>query len=191
MSSRFPLKALAISIALTCLGVGALIWYATYEKPMGGDFSLTYRGTAWNFSENANKLNLLYFGYAKCPDVCPLTLSIASQAFKGLSEDELKKVNLIFLSVDRDHDIPDDVANYAAQFFPSFKGLSGSREQIDEAVSMYAASYVVEENPKSYLGYSISHSDRIYFLNKNGIVQTTIASPRSPDEIIKTIKELL
>ena len=36
---------------------------------------------------------------------------------------------------------------------------------IDLAIKPFGASYMVEENPKSYLGYSIAHTDRIFVLN--------------------------
>ncbi|MBX3022949.1 MAG: SCO family protein [Bdellovibrionales bacterium] len=191
MIPGFTVKALAISFVAAAFCSLGLIWYLTYEPPVGGDFSLTYRGNEWRLSQNAKELNILYFGYTKCPDVCPLTLSHAGQAFHGLTEDEAKRVHLLFLSVDRDNDVPEDVANYAAHFFPSFLGLSGTREQIDKTIAMYHASYIIEKDEKSHLGYSIAHTDRLFFLNNNGVVQATISNPRSSEEIIKTIKEHL
>lgn len=185
------IKALIGAAVVVALQMAGLYWYVRYEPPMGGDFDLSYRGQAWRFSEQAKGLNILYIGYAKCPDVCPMTLSFTGQAFRSLSEDEKQKVRFLFLSVDYTHDRPDDVADYAAQFFPSFIGLSGFREQIDKTVSLFHASYIVEENPKSYLGYSISHPDRLYFLNKKGVVVATVSSPRSAEVILKTIKEKL
>lgn len=173
------------------LVIAALVFYINYEPAVGGDFDLTYRAQEWKFSDHTKDLNLLYIGYAKCPDVCPMALSYAGYAFKNLSPAELEKVQLLFLSVDRDNDLPDDVANYAAQFFPTFLGLSGSRQQVDATVSLFGASYMVEENPKSYLGYSIAHTDKLYFLNKKGIVIHTIQSPRSAESIIEIIKENL
>ncbi|AGH94472.1 SCO family protein [Pseudobdellovibrio exovorus] len=186
------LKVLSITALVFSLVIGGFIFYINYTPAIGGDFDLTYRNQDWKFSEQAKDLNLLYIGYAKCPDICPMALSYAGYAFKNLTPAELEKVQLLFLSVDRDNDLPDDVANYAAQFFPTFLGLSGSsREQIDKTVSLFQASYMVEENEKSYLGYSIAHTDKLYFLNKKGIVIHTIQSPRSSESIIETIKENL
>lgn len=190
-SPRFFLKVLIGAVTLAAIFMAALIRYVTYEPPVGGDFVLTFRGEPWIFSKAPKDLNILYIGYAKCPDVCPMTLSHAGQAFRSLSESEAKDVRLVFLSVDRDNDNPDDVANYAAQFFPSFIGLSGSRDEIDKAVSMYRASYMIEKNPKSYLGYSIAHTDRLFFLNRKGVVVAMISGPKSAEEILKTIKENL
>ncbi|MBX3040954.1 MAG: SCO family protein, partial [Bdellovibrionaceae bacterium] len=89
------------------------------------------------------------------------------------------------------NDKPDEVAEYAAQFFPEFLGLSGSREEIDKTVFLFHASYIVEKDPKSYLGYSIAHTDRLFFLDQKGQVVAMLASPKSADDILKLIKENL
>ncbi|WP_413557112.1 SCO family protein [Bdellovibrio sp. HCB209] len=169
----------------------ALNWYQNRQPELGGNFQANFNGTSWNFSDEPKSLNLLYFGYAKCPDVCPMALSFTAEAFKGLTDEERKNVRMIFVSVDVEHDTPANVATYAQQFNPDFIGLSGTKENIDTAVHLFAASYIEEKDPKSYLGYSISHSDRIYFLNKKGIVLDTLPNPRSAESIVTKIKEHL
>lgn len=184
-------RALGAAVLITAISLAATIWYTTKEPSFGGNFSLTYRGNAWDFSENPKEINLLYFGYAKCPDVCPLTLSYAGAAFRKLSKDELAKLRLIFVSVDQEHDKPNDVADYATNFFSDFVGLSGSQQQIDNTIHLFPASYMIEKNPKSYLGYSISHTDKIFFLDKNGKVFDSVAGPRDVEPILTKIKEHL
>lgn len=120
-----------------------------------------------------------------------MALSLTSQAFASLSEDQKKNVRLIFMSVDVEHDTPANVAAYAKNFDATFIGLSGTKENIDTAVKLFAASYIEEKDPNSYLGYSISHTDRIYFLDKHGIVLDTLPNPRSADSIVQKIKENL
>ncbi len=62
---------------------------------------------------------MLFFGYTSCPDVCPTTLSVASQAMAKLADDEAERVRLIMVSVDPERDDPADVQNYAGFFHPS------------------------------------------------------------------------
>lgn len=191
MKAKYFFRVLGVAILITAICLIAVIKYATKEPSFGGDFSLTYRGQPWHFSEKPKELNLLYFGYAKCPDVCPLTLSYAGSAFRKLSLTDLSQVRLIFVSVDQEHDNPDDVADYATNFFPEFLGMSGSQQQIDDTIHLFPASYMVEKNPKSYLGYSISHTDRIFFLDKNGKVIDSVAGPRDTESILTKLKEHL
>ncbi len=188
---RLFLLVIPFTLALALLIVGAFLWYGSRAPHLEAHFSLNHRGENWSFDENAKKLNLVYVGYVKCPDVCPMSLSYAAQAFHKISKDQLKNTQLIFISVDTAHDTPASVADYAVQFYPSFVGLTGSQIKVDEAVRSMGASYMVEKDPKSYLGYSIAHSDRIFFLDKKGIVIDSLANPRSEESVTKKIKDLL
>lgn len=191
MQKKEFLIVILISLVLSALVVGGVVWYGSRPPSIGGDFTLNHRGKDWNLSQNAKKLNLVYVGYAKCPDVCPMSLSYASQAFRKLSAEDLKKVQFIFISVDVEHDSATAVADYAAAFFPQFVGLTGKKEDIDQAIFSIGASYMVEKDTKSYLGYSIAHSDRIFFLNKKGSVLDTLPGLRSDQDLLEKLKEFL
>lgn len=171
--------------------VFGLIWYSSRTPSFGGDFTLQFKDQPWTFSEHRKPLSLLYFGYVKCPDVCPMTLSVARQAFNELSEKQLSRLQLVFVSVDRDNETAEEVATYASQFHSQFIGLSGSREQIDNAVKLFKASYILEEDSKSYLGYSVAHTDRLYILNSKGMVIDMIQSPRNVHEVLEPLQREL
>lgn len=188
---KLILRGLFVTFSIATLVAVYFIWKLKYVPSYGGNFDLTYRAKPWTFADDAKKLNLLYFGYVKCPDVCPLTLSFAGGAFRGLTPAQLDNVRLIFVSVDQEHDDPIGVADYATNFFSSFIGLSGSLDQINSTIQMYPASYMVEKNPEAYIGYSIIHTDKIFFLNNKGIVQDFVASPRDSEIVLQKIKEYL
>lgn len=181
-----------VIIGLVLLSVLAGVIFLEMRGPRtGGNFELASAEGPWEFKDHAKELNLLYMGYSKCPDVCPLVLAHASQSFHALSEAEVSKTSLIFVSVDFEHDTPTDVATYAAQFYKSFIGLTGSQQQIDSVSHLFNAAYVKENQPDSYLGYSIAHADRIYFLNNKGSILDKLQSPRNSNEILSKIRELL
>ncbi len=154
-----------------------------------GDFELQFKDNVWKFSEAAKDLNLVYIGYSKCPDVCPMSLSAIGQALKELEPKERSRVLGIFISVDHENDSSNDVAVYANQFDSLIVGLTGSQDKIDKVVNAFKASYVLEKNSNSKMGYSIAHTDRLYLLNRNGGVVYMISSPRDFKEIVKAIKE--
>lgn len=182
---------LMIAAFISLLAVGGTLLFANRQPQLGGNFTAQTEKGNWNFSDDAKPLNLLYVGYVKCPDVCPMALAFAAEAFRKLSEKELGKVRLTFISVDIEHDTVKSVADYALQFHPNFIGLSGSKQQMDDIMKLFGASYMVEQNPKSYLGYSIAHTDRIFFLNKKGKVLDSLPNPRSADSVVQKIKENL
>lgn len=189
MKKQFFIAAFVAAILAIAVTFG--IKYVQQGPRLGGDFELNHKGQPWKLSDHKKPLSLLYIGYAKCPDVCPMALSHTAAAFKALTAAEKEDVQMIFISVDAAHDTPEAVATYAAQFDPGFIGLTGTQEQIDATIKPFGASYMVEENKKSYLGYSIAHTDRLYFINKKGYVLDMISSPRSLDEITQKIKENL
>jgi protein SCO1/2 len=162
-----------------------------YRSRVGGNFELIHNSQNWNLEENGKPMNLLYFGYTKCPDVCPLTMSFASLAFRELSAKDLQKVQFIFVNLDFAHDKLENVEIYVTQFFADFIALTGTSEQIDKVINLFETSFTVEKNPQSYLGYSIAHPDRIFILNKNGILLDSILSPRSKEEVLNKIREHL
>lgn len=185
------IKSLGIALLIISCLMATLIWYVTKPQKLGGDFSANYRGQQWTLSQNAKELNLLYIGYMRCPDICPMTMSVVSNAFKKLTEEERARVNFIFLSVDSKHDKPESVADYAEDFYPEFIGLSGTKEEIQKIVNTFGASFIIEEDDKSHLGYSIAHTDRLYFLDENGIVMGSILNPGANQNILTEIKENL
>lgn len=189
MKNPFLMIAILGVVVGTVLGV---IFYREIRGPrVGGNFVLQHATGEWNFRAYAKDLNLLYIGYAKCPDVCPMVLAHTSHAFSQLNEKEVFDTNLIFVSVDVDNDTPNSVAVYATQFFKTFIGLSGTREQVDHVSKLFNSSYTIDKDSQSYLGYSISHADRLYFLNKKGVVIDEIQTPRSGDIIVSKIREHL
>jgi protein SCO1/2 len=146
---RITLRSIIITFFISLGLMGLFVWNAGREPVYGGDFTASFRGQDWNFEKEARDLNLLYFGYAKCPDVCPLSLSFLGAAFKKLTPDQIKKIKVIFVSVDYEHDKPEDVADYAQNFYPEFVGLSGTQNQIDTTIGKF-------EFPKHHLHPSVS-----------------------------------
>lgn len=182
---------LVFIVVLILIYIGLQIRAIMLPHMVGGNFTANFNGNEWVYSDNTNKINLFYIGYVNCPDICPITLSSVNVAYNKLSEEEKNLVNVIFLSVDHENDTPEEVAEYTAQFSPSFVGLSGSKEQIDKIVDLFQASYIVEKDEKSYLGYSIMHTDRLWFLDKDGKSKDVILNPRLSDEILLKIKGML
>lgn len=186
-----PFKIFGMSLLAAALVMAALIWYGTRVPERGGNFTLKNQQGDWQFTANSKKLNLFYVGYAKCPDVCPMTLSFLAEAMKDLTEKERAQVQVLFLSVDVEHDTAESVAVYATQFNRDFIGLTGSKEQIDQVMRLIGASYILETDVKSYLGYSISHTDKVFFLNKKGVVIDEEPMVRSKEILTEKIRSLL
>jgi protein SCO1/2 len=91
----------------------------------GRDFHLTGDdGKPRELADFRGKVVALYFGYTRCPDVCPLTLATLGQAVRLLGEDG-KRVQALFVTVDSRHDKPRVLSRYVRAFHQDFLALYG------------------------------------------------------------------
>ncbi|MBR9867086.1 MAG: SCO family protein [Oceanospirillales bacterium] len=160
-------------------------------KTLGGNFTLQGVNGDVSLHDFKGKVVLIYIGYTHCPDVCPTSLAVISQAMKNLDADQRKQIQPIFISVDPDRDTPEHLAEYSAFFHPSFIGVTGSREKIDQVVSQYGAFYRIVNMKDSAIGYAVDHSSRIYLINKQGALSKTMAHGTPPDQLVTEINALL
>ena len=132
--------------------------------PLGlhGDTELTaHTGQREKLVHNLKQVNLLFFGFTRCPDFCPTTLHRLQSAI-GDDADLKAKLALLFISVDAVNDKPADLARYLSSF-PYARGFTGTVDEIRRVEKMFGA-YSKEEKG------TISHSLYLYVLNKQGKV---------------------
>ena len=96
----------------------------------GGDFELTvHTGERVRFSDSHGKVLILFFGFTRCPDICPPTLTKLALLKKRLGEDA-DRVQVLFVTVDPEFDTPKQLAAFVPKFDPSFIGLTGTAYEI-------------------------------------------------------------
>ena len=83
--------------------------------------------------ETSGTPTLLFFGYASCPDICPIHLGAiaSSMSSAGVDHDDLE---VVFVTVDPDRDTPEAIDEWLVNFHPRFVGLSGEMEEIERAL---------------------------------------------------------
>lgn len=158
---------------------------------LGGDFTLQSLSGPTSLSDFEGKVSALYIGYAHCPDVCPTSLAIMSQALKDLSPKELEQVQPLFVSVDPERDTPERLAEYSQFFHPKIIGMTGTKKDVDLMVKRYGAFYRKAEMNDSAMGYAVDHSSRIYLINKQGQLSKTLVHGTMPNEVVAEIRKLL
>jgi len=93
----------------------------------GRDFQLLDEdGKPRSLADLRGKVVALYFGYARCPDVCPLTLARLGQAVRLLGA-EGAQVQGVFVTVDPKRDSANVLKNYVRSFHEDFLALRGDR----------------------------------------------------------------
>ena len=94
-------------------------------------------GKRFSFSQTAGRPTLLYFGYTRCPDVCPTTMADVAQALQAVPAKIRQATYVVFVTTDVKHDTGPVIAAWLRHFDPGlprqFVGLTGSQAQIDAA----------------------------------------------------------
>lgn len=158
---------------------------------LGGDFTLQGASGPVSLQDYRGKVIALYIGYASCPDVCPTSLAVMSQALKSMTPQEAAQVQSIFISVDPERDTPERLAEYSQFFYPTMIGLTGNRDQIDQVVKQYGAFYRIVEMEDSAMGYAVDHSSRTYLIDQQGNLTEALMHGTMPNELTSKLRQLL
>lgn len=187
-----------LSVSVIILGLAAGIYFfrphtfhgTVIQSPERSfDFTLTSAQGDVSPSDFRGKIVLLYFGYTFCPDVCPGTLGNVAQALRDLGA-KADEVQLIMVSLDPERDTPEKLAEYMDHFHPSFIGVTGSKEQLDEVASLYGVYYQKTEG-SSATGYLIDHTATLLVLDREGYLKLVFPFGVTADEIADDLKYML
>jgi protein SCO1 len=154
-----------------------------------GEFALVdHDGRPFSSASLKGKPALLFFGYTHCPDACPTMLSRVARAYREAGSDA-EDVPTLFISVDP-RDTPEVLKRYLGYFraVPA-RGLTGSKQQIDQVVNQFAAQYVIRDSG-SAAGPIVDHTVRLYLLDRDGDVVRLFDPTDDPAEIAKALKSL-
>lgn len=182
----------ALALGVGCAASAETFRGTTYEEPAAAeDFVLSdQHGNPFRLSEHRGKVILLFFGYAMCPDVCPVTLSTWAKVREQLS-DRADDVEFVFVTVDPERDTLERLAEHLAVFDESFIGLGGSTEDLD---SVYEA-YEVYRNKVSFstsaVGYVMDHTSNMFVIDREGRLRLSFPFDSRADDVITDIRQLL
>ncbi len=156
----------------------------------GGDFTLTaHTGKPVKASDFNGKIVVMFFGYTHCPDICAPTLVKLDQVMKRLGEDA-KNVQVLFITVDPEHDTVKQLAGFIPSFNPSFIGLTGSDKEIAAVASEYKVAY--GKNPQSKPGQIlVDHSTGILVKDKKGKLRLLVKNDVAVDDLEHDVRVLL
>ncbi len=160
------------------------------EVPQGGDFTLSAPHGPFRLQDMRGKVVLIYFGYTFCPDICPTNLALISQALNALTEEELTRVQGLFVSVDPARDTLDRLARYADYFHPAILAVTGDPDAVARAAELYGAAYHKVEG-ESQGGYLVDHSSYTYVIAPDGSLSASLPHATPPREILDITRKLL
>lgn len=131
------------------------------EPPLVGAFELTTAtGERVTLEHWRGEVVLVFFGFTRCPDVCPLTLGRLAKVYRDLGSPE--DVQVVMITVDPENDTPELTQRYAGSFDPSFVGLGGSTGDIANAARTFFIGY------RDLGDADFLHTDSVGLLDREG-----------------------
>jgi protein SCO1 len=187
---------------LIAIGWGVILFQIFMVKSKADFYGNSYEGKAPEFtltSHNGEKVKLsdfkgkavlIFFGYTKCPDICPVTMGTLKNVTDILGEDSAN-VQVLFITIDPERDDQEKLSSYVPYFSESFIGLTGTPEEIDKVADDYNAFYMKEE-VESEAGYLMGHASSVYLINPKGRFVLRYPQNRmDPARIAEDIKKIL
>lgn len=145
-------------------------------------------GRSVRWAELNGKPRLVFFGFTRCPEVCPTTVAALSAAIEELGADA-RDVEVDFISVDPARDTPELLGLYFSNFGPRFHGFTGERANIDRLVQSFHASY--EYVPTTGGDYTVNHTAITYLVNREGRVVDIIGYNAPHEQTVAQLRRFL
>src|SRR5689334_10219664 len=155
----------------------------------GKDFVLTdHTGKTRTLADFRGKVVVVFFGYTRCPDVCPTTLADLKAAKEQLGADG-KRLQVLFVTVDPERDTRQLLASYVPAFDPSFLGLCGDAAAIARVAKEFKVFYqkAPGRTPDSY---TVDHSSGSYVFDPQGRLRLLVRQGNVPN-LVSDLKTLL
>jgi protein SCO1/2 len=152
---------------------------------IGGPFELVdSSGKTVRWSDFDGKYRVVYFGYAYCPDVCPLDVGRMVRGIAEFARTEpalAAEIVPIFVTIDPQRDTPEVVGEFADAFSDDLVGLTGTPEQIEQAAKAFAVYYARGEGTDE--NYLMDHSRGALLMGRQGEPIATLPVEQSPEAV--------
>jgi len=141
-----------------------------------------------------NKWSLVFIGYTNCPDVCPNTLGILQQAYRDMKILKMELPQVTFISIDPARDEPEILGDYVYYFDPSFVGVTGKKDQLDNIVKQLSSVYLKAAGSSGDINkddYMYDHSASILVINPQAQLQAVFTAPHNKLSIVDGMQKIM
>lgn len=161
-------------------------------KPrIGGPFSLIdHNNRPVTQDDFKGKYLLLYFGFTRCPDICPEELDKMTLVLKEVNK-ESEVVKPVFITCDPARDSPADLKSYLSEFDPSILGLTGSYDAIKSVCKNFRVYFSTPREVKEGEDYLVDHSIFFYLMDPNGAFVDAFGRNYTAEQAARRMKEYI
>lgn len=180
---------------------------STADAPVGPYHSVVYEekraapllrleradGSTFDLASRQGRVVVVFFGYAECTYICPLTIPNFAAAMRALSPVDQDAIDFVMITVDPERETPSDAQRYVARYDERFIGLGGTPSQVNAVIERWRIRTEVEVvgTDVSPTGYSIGHSSYMLVVNQHGDLRLKMSQQMTATEITEDLQVLL
>jgi protein SCO1/2 len=155
------------------------------------DFALIdHTGTPVTPAVFQGQWDLVFFGFTRCPDICPLTLQALSDARRQLEAAGFEPLpRIVLVSVDPERDSPEALAEYVRYFGETNLGITGELDEVRKLTSSLGIFF--EKNQREDGTYSVDHSSAVLLFDPDGNLRALFSSPHTVENYVHDIPIIL
>jgi protein SCO1/2 len=142
----------------------------------------------WNKTQGS--VTLLFFGYASCPDQCPMHMAKVGMALKALPPGVADHVKLVFVTTDPARDTPAALRRWLDHFDRRFIGLTGTEAALD-AVQRAAGVPPARKTEPRNGNYGVAHANFVIAYTKDNLAHVIYPGGVSADDWIHDLAQLV
>jgi protein SCO1/2 len=200
MSRNILLKLVLITLVTVILSLASFFWLFSRSqnvsdlqpilwpepKPLQAFTLVDQHQQPFTLERLNGKWTFLFFGYTSCPDICPTTMTVLKTVYERLQQEITEtpaKIQVVFISVDPQRDMPKQLAEYVAFFNQEFIGVTGVEAEINGLTRQLGAGYL--KQPVGTAGdYQISHTSTIFLIDPQQRLYAGFSPPQVPETIV-------
>uniref|UniRef100_A0A7S0CSQ2 Thioredoxin domain-containing protein n=1 Tax=Amorphochlora amoebiformis TaxID=1561963 RepID=A0A7S0CSQ2_9EUKA len=195
-------------VGMGIVGAGVVLYY-NYEKdrvlsdtkvtvigkPMlGGPYDLVDAETGQRVTSEDyhGQYTLLYFGFSKCPDICPTELKKMGKALDiADAYPSVPTVTPVFITIDPKRDTPGRLKAYKKDYHPRLVCLTGTNDEIQKVSKAFRVYFSAPAGDDT--DYLVDHSIFFYLMGTKGEFLEYFGKNLTAEEVatkmIDTIKQ--
>jgi len=188
---RHPLGAVGLALAATAIaytGYANIAGNAQVPSALAGLKLTDENGRNFDFARLSGQPVAVFFGFTRCPDVCPMTLHRLAFLRQKIGP-EFDRIKIVFVSLDPQRDTPEALKNYMEGQPVRVTGLTGSEADIAKVANRFDVFHEVIRVPGQ--DYTIDHTASIFLVDKRGRRSGEITMDADESEYEKKLRQLL
>ena len=156
---------------------------------VGGPFHLEdQNGKPVSDADMNGRPFLVFFGFTRCPEVCPTTLFYISEMLRRLGKDA-DRTAALFITVDPERDTPAVLKDYMSSFDPHMRALTGDPAAVNAVLKAYRV--YAKKVPLEGGDYTMDHTAVVYLMDKDGHFVAPFDLKRTPEAAAAELRQYL